>query len=87
MMRTTQCRACGKEIGFIKTAAGKAMPVNANAVRFVRAGGPNTYVMIDGSIQRGREPEYGETDTMIGYISHFATCPAADRFRKKRAED
>ena len=69
---------------FIKTKAGKAMPVNPNAVRFIRAGGPNTYVMLDGSVQRGREPEYSETDqTWIGYISHFATCPAADSFRKK----
>ena len=83
LSRTTQCRGCGKDIAFIRTKAGKSMPVDPEAVEFIQAGGPNTYVMIDGSIQRGREPKHDEEEkTKIGYRSHFATCPAADRFRK-----
>ena len=63
----------------------QSMPVDADPMYFVPAGGPNTYVMIDGSVQRGREPKQMEKDAaMIGYRRHFATCPAADSFRKKR---
>ena len=83
LSRATPCRGCGKEIAFIKTTHGKAMPVDPEPVYFIQGGGTNTYVMIDGSIQRGREPD--ETDTekaWIGYRSHFATCQAADRFRR-----
>jgi len=83
-LRTAACRGCGREIGFIKTVKGKTMPVDPEAVTFIPEGGPNTYVMADGSIKRGRDVEYGDTESgWIGYRSHFATCPAADRFRKR----
>ena len=82
--RTTKCRACQQEIAFIKTVKGKSMPVNPEPVYFVPAGGPNTYVMITGEVERGREPAYADKDTRIGYISHFATCPEADKFRKRK---
>ena len=78
--RTTQCRGCGADIAFIKTVAGKSMPVDPNSIRFTPAGGPNTYVMMDGTVIRGREPREGDEEQAIGYRSHFATCPAADRF-------
>lgn len=82
--RTAPCRGCGKEIAFIKTEKGKTMPVDPEPMYFTPAGGPNTYVMIDGTIQRGRETEYGDKGSAwIGYRSHFANCPAADRFRQR----
>ena len=82
---TNQCRGCGAEIAFIKTAKGKTMPVNPESVYFIPAGGPNTYVMMDGSIQRGREPRQEDNEAVrIGYRSHFVTCPAADDFRSKK---
>jgi len=83
--RTTPCRGCGKEIAFIKTVKGKSMPVDPESVYFIPAGGPNTYVMMDGSIQRGREPQQEDNEAVrIGYRSHFVTCPAADDFRSKK---
>ena len=86
--RITTCRGCGAEIAFIKTTKGKSMPVTPEAVTFIDGGGPNTYVMADGSVRRGRSPEYGDRgELMTGYISHFATCPEADRFHKKRKSD
>ena len=85
--RTTKCRGCGKEICFIKTVKGKSMPVDPESVYFIAAGGPNTYVMIDGEIKRGREPQIGEGKAEIGYRSHFATCPAADDFRRKNKSE
>ena len=38
--RITQCRGCGADIAFIKTVAGKSMPVDPNSIRFTPAGGP-----------------------------------------------
>ena len=84
LRKTSACRGCGQEIIFIKTLKGKTMPVNPDGLYFVQAGGPNTYVTLDGEVIRGREPEPGDRNTRIGYISHFATCPEADSFRKKR---
>lgn len=82
-MKTSACWGCGKPIGFLKTVKGKTMPVDPEPMYFVAAGGPNTYVTEDGSVVRGREPGPGESGVRIGYRSHFATCPAADSFRKR----
>ena len=84
LSKTVRCRRCQKEIAFIQTVKGKSMPVNPTSIYFVPAGGPNTYVMLDGTVQRGREPQYADKNTQIGYISHFATCPDADKFRKRK---
>ena len=86
LARTSHCRGCGKQIAFIKTEKGKTMPVDPEPEYFIPAGGPNTYVMIDGSIKRGRKPDDGDKEeSWIVYISHFATCPKADDFRKRGA--
>lgn len=91
-MRTTQCRACGAEIGFIKTIAGKTMPVDAYGIHFIPDPlATEVFVTEDGNVKRGRRitedtaPLEGKPE--IGYISHFATCPASDSFRKKRKSD
>ena len=84
LRRRAPCRGCGKEIAFIKTEKGKTMPVDPDPHTFVPEDGLNTYVMENGEICRGRELDYGDMHgTRIGYISHFATCPAADKFRKR----
>lgn len=87
LTRTTKCRGCAAEIAFIKTVKGKSMPVDPDAVYFIPGGGPNTYVMADGSIQRGREPGIGDGEPWIGYRSHFATCPARDSFGNGRRRE
>lgn len=87
LSRTTPCRGCGKEIAFIKTVKGKIMPVDPEPMYFIPSGGPNTYVMIDGSVQRGREPGIGDGEPWIGYRSHFATCPAREQFGNGRRRD
>ena len=85
-LRTMTCRGCGQEIAFIKTVKGKTMPVNPDGVYFMPAGGPNTYVMSDGTVKRGRETDWADrqqANFQVGYICHFATCKAADSFRKR----
>ena len=88
-MRTAPCRGCGAEIGFIKTVAGKTMPVNAKAVRFAKDGGKEVFVLENGTVVHGTSltDSQAAPKEMTGYTSHFATCPAADSFRKPRKSD
>lgn len=87
-MRTTKCRACGAEIMFIKSVAGKTIPVNPEEVAYEqKAGGSLKVVTPNGEVISGELPVDPQKATGIGYISHFATCPEADRFRKARKSD
>ena len=81
LARTTPCRACGTEIAFIKTVKGKTMPVDVEAIRFSPGDGPETFVTVDGRVVRGARRKNGAE---TGFVSHFATCPAADEMRKGR---
>lgn len=82
-MNNATCRSCGARIVWIKTAAGKSMPCNADLITFTRGGGPETFVTPEGKIERGKRDRNG---ALTGYISHFATCPNANRHRRKQKE-
>lgn len=88
LSKTTLCRGCGKPIAFIKTEAGKTMPVDPEPIYFLPEDDYHKFVMMDGTVKRGRAIEEDETGlkkkAVIGYRSHFATCPAADDFRRKK---
>jgi hypothetical protein len=56
-----KCKSCGKEIVYLRTAAGKIMPVDRETT--------------------DAADEYFDQER---HTSHFATCPDAERFRKKR---
>lgn len=75
-----RCKACGKEILWIKMKSGKAMPVDPEPYRFCKVVGEytDTFITKDGETVKGIP-----SVTMTGYISHFATCPAADIVRRR----
>ena len=88
MMRTTQCRACGAEIGFIKSVGGKSIPVDAAEVTYWQnANGSKKIVTPNGEVVSADLEGDPQKATGIGYVSHFATCPEADKFRKARKSD
>ena len=84
------CRACGAPIMWIRTQSGKMTPVDIKTERFYPdPKGTKLYVMNDGRTMHGTPVPNG-TDVMdaapnvaCGNISRFATCPQADRFRKR----
>ena len=87
-MNTTKCRACGAEIIFIKTIAGKTIPCNAEEHHYIPShDGCSIFVNPDGTTERGYEIRTQIDGQRIGYTSHFATCPEADSFRKPRKKD
>ena len=57
-----QCRSCDAPIVWVKTQAGKNMPVDATSF----------------------DREDGLVFNPDKHISHFATCPNADKHRKPR---
>ena len=87
-LRSGRCKSCGDPIYWIKTAKGNWLPVNRRAIMCtpVQKGG-HTFVLVDGSIVQAL-PEgttrYDGVDSVVAFESHFATCPDADTFRKKR---
>lgn len=63
------CRGCGASILWARTAAGRAIPLNAEAVL--------------GFVVTGVDGERHATAKRF-FTSHHATCPKADDFRKPK---
>lgn len=84
MAQETKCRGCGAPIVFVKTAAGKSMPCNPGRVPFwAKQRGSGKVVTIAGDVISCEFDGPRSTVTGFGYVSHFSTCPNADKFRKK----
>jgi len=92
-MTTRPCSACLQAIGFVRTPAGRATPVNPELVRCwvtdeLPALGQEvfrvTLVLTDGRILRGYRALDGAPGArqVAGYVSHFATCTDAAQFRR-----
>lgn len=74
-----RCRSCGARILWIKTAAGKNMPVDPRFVNYKEVqGGKERIVLPTGKVVVGERCDVREADG-YGYISHFATCREANR--------
>lgn len=73
------CRGCGEPIRWIITTKLKRMPCDPAAIHFTPGGGPETFVTKDGRVVRGKRDKTGSA---VGYMSHFATCKQAARFKK-----
>lgn len=77
----SKCKACGADIIWIKTPNGKAMPCDSQKVYFKNTTpyGSLRLVLPDGRLASG---EWDLESDQYGYVSHFATCPSADKFRR-----
>lgn len=70
----TPCKGCGAPIRWAKSIAGNTMPLDAAAT-------PGGQWQID---ERGIA--YTDKSNPEGHVSHFATCPKRDSFRKPRKD-
>ena len=78
-----KCKSCGRRVLWIKTAAGKNMPVDPHFVNYRKVhGGKERIVLPNGEVVAGERCDAQEADG-YGYISHFATCPDAEKHRKR----
>lgn len=84
-MRSRTCRGCGAPIVWIRTPGSKAMPCDAAPVLYrTRAGAADTIVTPNGQVVPCELDVAPCEATGMGYVSHFATCPAADLFRRRK---
>lgn len=74
------CRGCKRQILWVRTLAGHSMPCDPEVIFFTPGPGNETFVTPEGVTVRGTRSADGKT----GYISHWATCPKRDMFRKER---
>ena len=68
-----RCKSCGAELLFAKTAHGKMAPFDAK---------PVTITVI---VVTPNESGHHTGPQVTGHVSHFATCPHADHWRKDKA--
>lgn len=79
-MVVRNCIRCGAAITFVRTAAGKAMPCDAQAMAYhAEPGGPENIMLPNGQLVRGRWAVPGEAGDGIGYRPHWASCRDKDR--------
>ena len=84
-MKKATCRGCGAPIVWIRTAGGKSMPCDAEPVLYKeRKGAAGKIVTPNGEVLSCDLDVEPDEATGIGYISHFVTCPQAERFRKRK---
>lgn len=83
----SKCKSCGAEIIWITMASGKAMPCDAQKISYsenliptAKDANVMTLVTEKGKIVRTVFDPDGDK---VGYVSHFATCPAANIHRKR----
>ena len=81
----SKCKSCGREIIWIRTFSGKKMPCDPEKIQFHAGEGRDLFVTSGGAVVHGTRAEAGEERCHVGYISHFATCPDADKFRRRKS--
>lgn len=83
-MFASRCKSCGAEIVFIKTDAGTSIPCNAAPMPYWRVkGGKAKIVTPRGEVVSAELDGMEGTETGTGYMTHFATCPDAAKFRRR----
>lgn len=82
------CQACGRDIVFVETRAGKKMPCDKRMLLYwADRNGPAQVMTAQGDLVRCFLDRAPEPATGRGWLPHWGHCPAADRLRKKsRAE-
>lgn len=92
-MKVTTCKSCGAKIVWIKTQNGRSMPCDEEQVEYQKNyRGSALIVTKDGEVVRGNIVKGGGSALVpivdgIGYVSHFATYPNADKHRRTRHND
>ena len=79
------CKGCGATIQWIRLTNGRMMPVNPTPVYYEdRRDNAAVIITEDGRVSCGHTEAVAVLGSKVrGYISHFATCPMADRLRNK----
>ena len=69
-MANSKCKSCGADILWVITPKGKRTPLDAKKIRVA-------------TLMNDDPPKIEEV--YEGYVSHWATCPTADKHRKAKS--
>lgn len=79
-----KCKSCGQRIRFVRMKSGRSMPVNEQLVNYkLEDKGKDKIVTPKGDVVSCISGVGVDEADGYGYISHFATCPNAQKHRKK----
>jgi RNase P subunit RPR2 len=82
--KATFCKSCGKPLMWIKTLSGKFMPCDMEPKSFkYRPRSTTKLVRPDGVVVNCEVVNNPEDADGYGYVPHWSTCNAADKFRKR----
>jgi hypothetical protein len=80
-----KCKGCGAEIIWIMSPAGNVIPCDPIPVPYwQRSKAKGKIVTRNGEVISCELYGDPETATGIGYVPHWATCPKAGEFRRKK---
>ena len=71
------CRSCNAEITWVKMASGKSMPLDPEGEHL--NGGDRPFTIFD---SEGNSMKVEPGETVFGHLSHFSSCPNADKHRR-----
>lgn len=78
------CKKCGAPIIWIITPAGKAMPCDPRLTPYwAKDKAPGKVVTPNGEVVSCVFEGERDKASGMGYIAHFATCPAAESFKRR----
>lgn len=75
---TASCKSCGAPIVWASTSAGGVMPVDRD-----RVAGGNIVLVERDALSTPRAEIVAPDPDVPRHVSHFATCPNADRHRRR----
>ena len=79
-----KCKSCGQRIIFVRMRSGRSMPVNEQLVNYkLEDKGKDKIVTPEGEVVSCISGVNADEANGYGYVSHFATCPNAQKHRKK----
>lgn len=79
-----KCKGCGREIIWIMTRSGKAMPCDPELVPYWESPKAKQKIVTrQGDLVSCETEPRSEKETGTGYIPHWSTCPVAVQFKRK----
>lgn len=78
-----KCKSCGADIIWIKMQSGKSMPCDPYKRTIIKGKGKEVIVTNNGEIIHGSFADFEHGANAVGYISHFSTCPNANKHRRR----
>ena len=80
----SRCKSCGAEIVWVKTDKGKWIPCDEWLIAYKEDPEGDELLVIDNGETVRCRTEFDGEPSGLARTAHFATCPDAEKFRRKR---